>query len=387
MEGRPKILIIDDEEVVRDSCTQILSGMPVDLMTANNGESGLQLVREQVPDLVFVDLKMPGISGFEVISAIRAYDPSIVTVVITGFSTVDSAVEAMKNGAYDFLPKPFTPDEFRVITQRGLEKRRLMLETAALRQERDMLQQHFAAIVSHELKAPLGSVQQNLYALAQDLEPALNPEQKARLERMVGSIDSLLKMIHGWLRAYSTDFSKLRESFTLVSISSVIAKAAETVGPHAQRKAVEILTHVEEGLPAVRGDEGTLVEAVVNLLGNAVKFSRLGEPVRVEAAYREGAVAISVIDTGVGIPPEELPSVIRGLARSKAGLEAERGSGLGLGITRRIIEAHNGSISVESDLGKGSTFTILLPPADTTAGGQVAADAAGAPSPLEGGIA
>jgi two-component system sensor histidine kinase/response regulator len=382
MEGRPKILIIDDEEVVRDSCAQILNGMPVDLTTASNGESGLQLVRQQVPDLVFVDLKMPGISGFEVISAIRAYDPSIVTVVITGFSTVDSAVEAMKNGAYDFLPKPFTPDEFRVITQRGLEKRRLMLETAALRQERDMLQQHFAAIVSHELKAPLGSVQQNLFALAQDLEPALNPEQKARLERMVASIDSLLKMIHGWLRAYSTDFSKLRESFTLVSISSVIAKAAETVGPHAQRKAVEILTNVEEGLPDVRGDEGTLVEAVVNLLGNAVKFSRLGEPVRVEAAYREGSVAISVIDTGVGIPPEELPSVVRGLAQSKAGLEAERGSGLGLGITRRIIEAHNGTISVESDLGKGSTFTIRLPAASTTADGQASApSAAGSPSP------
>jgi two-component system sensor histidine kinase/response regulator len=367
---------------VRDSCAQILNGMPVDLTTASNGESGLQLVRQQVPDLVFVDLKMPGISGFEVISAIRAYDPSIVTVVITGFSTVDSAVEAMKNGAYDFLPKPFTPDEFRVITQRGLEKRRLMLETAALRQERDMLQQHFAAIVSHELKAPLGSVQQNLFALAQDLEPALNPEQKARLERMVASIDSLLKMIHGWLRAYSTDFSKLRESFTLVSISSVIAKAAETVGPHAQRKAVEILTNVEEGLPDVRGDEGTLVEAVVNLLGNAVKFSRLGEPVRVEAAYREGSVAISVIDTGVGIPPEELPSVVRGLAQSKAGLEAERGSGLGLGITRRIIEAHNGTISVESDLGKGSTFTIRLPAASTTADGQASApSAAGSPSP------
>jgi len=387
VDSLPRILIIDDEEVVRDSCTQILTGMPVDLTTAPNGESGLRMVREQIPDLVFVDLKMPGLSGFEVINAIRAFDPAIVTVVITGFSTVDSAVEAMQNGAYDFLPKPFTPDEFRVITQRGLEKRRLLLETAALRRERDMLQQHFAAIVSHELKAPLGSVQQNLYALAQDLQTVASPEQKARLERMVASIDSLLKMIHGWLRAYSTDFGQLRESFTTVSIPAVIAQAAETARPHAQRKAVEIQTLVEGGLPAVRGDETTLVEAVVNLLGNAVKFSRLGEPVRVEAAYREGAVTISVIDTGVGIPPEELPSVIRGLATSKAGLEAERGSGLGLGITRRIIEAHQGTISVKSDLGKGSTFTLRLPPADTPADGQASTDAPGAPIPQEGGLA
>jgi len=381
MDSRPRILIIDDEEVVLDSCTLILEGMDCDLMTARTGEAGLQLVREQPPDIVFVDLKMPGISGFDVLEGIRQHDPSIVAVVITGFATISSAVEAMKGGAYDFLPKPFTPDEFRLITQRGLEKRRLLLETIALRQERDMLQQHFAAIVSHELKAPLGSVQQNLYALAQDLETALNREQKARLERMMASIDSLLKMIHGWLRAYSTDFSKLRESFTLVSIPTVVSKAAETVVPHAQRKAVEILTSVEEGLPPVTGDEGSLVEAVVNLLGNAVKFSRLGEPVRVEATCGEGSVAISVIDTGVGIPPEELPSVVRGLAASKAGLEAERGSGLGLGITRRIIEAHNGTITVESDLGKGSKFTIRLPLAGTTAEGQDAPDAAGAPSP------
>jgi two-component system, sensor histidine kinase and response regulator len=381
MEGRPRILIIDDEEVVLDSCTQILAGMDIDLTTARNGERGLQLLREQTPDLVFVDLKMPGMSGFEVVSSIHASDPSVVTVVITGYSTVTSAVEAMKSGAYDFLPKPFTPDEFRLITQRGLEKRRLLLETAALRQERDMLQQHFAAIVSHELKAPLGSVQQNLYALAQDLEKVVSPDQKARLERMTASIDSLLKMIHSWLRAYSTDFSKLREAFTQVSIPTVIARAVETVEPHARRKAVEIQTALQDGLPPVLGDEGSLVEAVVNLLGNAVKFSRIGEPVRIEASRRESVVAIAVIDKGVGIPPEELPSVIRGLAPSKQGLEAERGSGLGLGITRRIVEAHKGSIAVESDLGNGSTFTICLPSAEATAGDQAPADTTGAPRP------
>ncbi len=380
MESKPRILIIDDEEVVLDSCTQILEGTACDLATARSGERGLQLIREHTPDLVFVDLKMPGLSGFEVLSGIRGKDPSIVTVVITGYSTVDSAVEAMKSGAYDFLPKPFTPDEFRLITQRGLEKRRLLLETTALRQERDMLQHHFAAIVSHELKAPLGSVQQNLYALARDLDPALSPEQKTRLERMTASIDSLLKMIHGWLRAYSTDFAKLRESFTAVTIASVVAKAVETAEPHARRKAVDLLASVDADLPPVQGDEGTLVEAVVNLLGNAIKFSRWGEPVRVEAGSGNGEVSIAVVDTGVGIPPEELPSVVRGLASSKAGLDSERGSGLGLSITRRIVEAHNGSITVESELDKGSTFTIHLPMAAATPAGEAPAGPAGAAS-------
>ena len=162
---RPSILIIDDEEVVLDSCQIILRKENVQISTATNGDMGLSLLQKISPDLVFVDLKMPGMSGFDVIRRIQEIDPTIVTIVITGFSTVSSAVEAMKNGAYNFLPKPFSPDEFRLITQRGLEKRNLVLETIRLKREKDMLREQFAAIVSHELKSPLGVVQQNLFAL------------------------------------------------------------------------------------------------------------------------------------------------------------------------------------------------------------------------------
>ncbi len=184
MENKPKILIIDDEEVVIDSCTQILARGDFQLSTARNGTIGLELLKEFLPDLVFVDLKMPGISGFEVLDGIQEFDPTIVTVVITGFATVNSAIEAMKKGAYDFLPKPFTPDELRVITRRGLERRALVLETIALRREKEMLREHFAAIVSHELKSPLGAVQQNLYVLADDLSEILSEEQTNKVKRL-----------------------------------------------------------------------------------------------------------------------------------------------------------------------------------------------------------
>ena len=111
-ENKARLLIIDDEEVVIDSCTQILRGSNYRIASAMNGDLGLNLVKEFQPDLVFVDLKMPGISGLEVLEKIREYDPTIVTIVITGYATVSSAIDAMKNGAYDFLPKPFTPDDF-----------------------------------------------------------------------------------------------------------------------------------------------------------------------------------------------------------------------------------------------------------------------------------
>ena len=156
MQPSSKILVIDDEEVVLDSCTQVLAGAECQVTTASNGAQGLKLVEELQPDLVFLDLKMPGLSGFEVLGKIRGQHPLMAVIVITGYATVSSAIEAMKKGAFDFLPKPFTPEELRLITQRGLEHSRLVQQTVALRREKEMLRENFAAIVSHELKAPLG---------------------------------------------------------------------------------------------------------------------------------------------------------------------------------------------------------------------------------------
>lgn len=357
----PRILVIDDEEVVLDSCAQILEGGEYQMATATDGASGLRLVGEFAPDLVFVDLRMPGLSGFEVLEQIRKRDPAIVTIVITGYATVSSAVEAMKSGAYDFLPKPFTPDEFRLITKRGVEKRKLLLETMALRREKELLKEHFAAIVSHELKSPLGAVQQNLYALTLELSGTLTENQEKRLERMKASIDALLKLVHTWLRAYSTDIEGIREHFRSTSINSVVAKALESVQPHATRKDVEIEAKLADPDTTVHGDEGTLVEALVNLLSNAVKYSRLGSRVSVLVEARADTVLVSVADTGLGIDQDDLPYVFSGLRAGRPGVESETGAGLGLAITRQIVQAHQGSISVESELGKGSTFTICLP--------------------------
>ena len=361
MENKYKILIIDDEEVVLDSCSEILAGGNYHMATAADGTVGLKLVQEFLPDLVFVDLKMPGISGFEVLEEICAFDPTIVTIVITGYATVNSAVEAMKKGAYDFLPKPFTPDELRLIARRGLEKRTLVLETIALRREKEMLREHFAAIVSHELKAPLSAIQQNLFALVAALSSKLTEGQKSLFERMKSRIDDLLKLIHTWLRVMSADIGKIQENFKSTLVTSAISKAIESVQPHATRKDIEILTSVEEPLGLVHGDEGTLVEALVNIIGNAVKYSRVGSQVLVKVEKKEDNILISVTDTAVGISKDDLPFVFGDFYVGKSGHKVERGSGLGLAITRRIVEAHNGSISVESELGKGSTFVIRLP--------------------------
>jgi two-component system sensor histidine kinase/response regulator len=361
MESRARILIIDDEEVVLDSCSQILKNSGNEILTARSGAMGLELVAHAHPDLVYVDLKMPGMSGFEVVESIRQLDPTIVTIVITGFATVSSAVEAMKNGAYDFLPKPFTPDEFRMITQRGLEKRRLTMETIALRQERETLRENFAAIVSHELKAPLGAVQQNLYVLKDELSEQLSDSQKERLSRMQIKLGDLTKLILTWLRVLSVDVSKIQENFGPVRIDDVVTKAIDSVQPEAVRKAVEIVGPQTKVLPTVNGDEGTLVETLTNILGHAIKYSRPTSQVVLTAKTIEHEVVIAVADSGVGIAPEDLPHIFGDFYTGKADQSTEHGSGIGLAVARRIVEAHSGRITVESQLGKGSTFAIHLP--------------------------
>lgn len=358
---RSKVLIIDDEEVVLDSCTQILEGGDYEIATTMDGTFGLEMVREFHPDIVFVDLMMPGISGFEVLDKIDKFDPTIVTIVITGYATVDSAVEAIKKGAYDFLPKPFTPDEFRIITQRGLEHRELVLETSALRRERELLRDQFAAIVSHELKSPLGAVQQNLFALEHELQDQLNDEQEQKLDRMKGSIENLLKLIHTWLRVITTDLGEIREEFEPISIAGVITASVESVEPHAVRKDITISTTLADVLPEIMGDEVTLREAMVNLLSNAIKYSRAETQIHIQAVQEQDAVVITVADRGVGIADEDLPFIFGDFYVGESAPVSERGVGLGLAITRRIIEAHGGTISVESALDKGSTFTIHLP--------------------------
>jgi len=361
MDRANKVLIIDDEEIVIESCMEILLSENYQLFTAKNGEMGLELVKENLPDVVFVDLKMPGISGIEVLEKIHALDPKIVTVVITGYATVDSAVEAMKHNAYDFLPKPFTPDELRMLTKRCLERRRLILETQALRREKELLRENFAAIVSHELKSPLGAVQQNLYFLLDEITDKLNDEQKDRFQRIKIRISDLLGLVNTWLKVYTTDLDTISENFKPVDISLLVSNAVESAQPYAIRKAIDIDVEILEPIHSVFGDAGTLSEAIVNILNNAVKYSHGESNVYVKVHEIEGDAIIEIIDSGVGIDEEDIPLIFDSFYSVQTDPSIEKGVGIGLTISKRIIEIHNGILSVQSELGKGSKFLIKLP--------------------------
>jgi signal transduction histidine kinase len=360
IEQRRRILLIDDEEVVLDSCLAILEDGNYEVATASSGAEGLDRARAWGPDLVFVDLKMPGIPGLQVLDELRSLDPTIVCIVFTGFATIGAAVEAMKHGAYDFIPKPFTPDEFRAIVRRGVEQRALVVERTALRREREALRENFAAIVSHELRSPLAAIQQNLFVLVAELEGVVSEDQQRRLERMSSRIGDLLALVNRWLRGFSVDVAPLKDAFRPVAIAVPVANAVESVQAEAVRKAVTVVVEVDPAAK-VLGDEGALTEAVLNVASNAVKYSREGGTVSVSGGSRDGEVVVSVRDTGVGIPAADLPRIFDAFYRGSAGGSGAAGAGIGLALTRRIIEAHGGSITATSDPGRGTVFVIALP--------------------------
>ena len=358
------ILVIDDEKAMRDSCCQVLTKDGYRAETAVDGDTGLQKIRELKPDLVLVDLKMPGMSGMELLEKVADIDPNIVCVVITGYATIESAVEAMKRKAYDFLPKPFTPDELRIITKRGLEKRRLALESARLQQEKETMRKNFITLVSHQLRSPLGSVKQYLGVIKEGFVGEVASKQKELMEKAVTRVDDLLQLIDDWLDMSRIEAGDITERFKPVALAHVLSEILELLKPSAEAKKVALDLNSPSGLPVVEGAREGLKQAFANLSSNGINYNREGGMVIVSVVEDIDDLVVEISDTGIGISKDNLHFIFDEFFRVKSKeTRGVSGSGLGLPIVKKIIEAHNGSIKATSEVGKGSTFSVILPKA------------------------
>ena len=360
--GDAIVLVIDDEEAMRDSCQQVLSREGYRVETAADGEGGLRKMRQLSPDIVLVDLKMPRIDGLEMLKEITELDPTAVAVVITGYATVESAVEAMKCGAYDFLPKPFTPEELRIVTQRGLERRRLTVEMEALRKENERMRENFLTVVTHELRAPLVAVEQYLEVMLNEMAGSITSKQREILEHSRKRLEWLLTLVNEWLSMSQIQRGKVVERLETVEMRELLEQSVDLVRPQAEEMNIDIKIEVPETLPAIEGDKDALSHVFMNLVSNAVKYNHEEGTIRIRAIDKVDSVAVEVADTGVGIPEGRLPFIFDEFFRVITD-EGRRvaGTGLGLTIVKRIVEAHCGSVKVDSTVGEGTTFTVLLP--------------------------
>lgn len=362
LEKKPIILVIDDEETMRDSCTQILTRDGFQAETAEEGTNGLEKIKEIKPDLVLVDLKMPGISGMEVLEKIKEVDPNIISVVITGYATVESAVDAMKIGAYDFLPKPFSPDQLRIIIRRGLERRKLILETESLRQEKKLIEENFITMVSHQLRSPLVTIIQYYEVILGGMAGNVPEKQKEIIQKSKARLDGLLNLITDWLDIACLDSGKIVDNIKPLSVKKILTKIIEDLKPLTQEKNIFLELGSCSKNDVVQGDADTLEQVFSNLLTNAIQYNKPGGKVCVNIKENMNHIAVEVRDTGIGIAKEHLPFLFDQFFRVKRnGSQKIKGTGLGLSIAKKIVDAHGGSIQVSSELKKGSTFTVLLP--------------------------
>ncbi len=377
-----RVVVIDDDYAMRLSCRQILAKSGYAVEVFEDGTKGIEAVLAQRPDLVVVDLKMPGISGMDVIDRVHTIDPHMVVVVITGYPTIGSAVEAIKAGAYDFLPKPFTPDELRLVVKRALGRRQLLLESHRLEMEQEILKRRFVTFVSHQLKSPLTAIRQYLDVLLRmEGDPEAETQRKEWLERSRRRCDLMVRLIEDWLtlaRAECSELVRRREPLDLHQILSDIAEAYEG---QARESGITLeLTQPERTL-MVAGDEGCVGVLFTNLVENAIAYNRPEGKVSISARVERGEVCVSVADTGRGIPEEYQALVFDEFFRVKDEIEATpAGTGLGLPISKRIVAEMGGKIDLESEVGVGSTFTVRLPLLSPEGTDQAATERQGTPA-------
>jgi signal transduction histidine kinase len=357
------IVVIDDDAAMRLSCRKILAKAGYRVETFEDGAQGLEGVARLKPGLAVVDLKMPGLSGLEVIARVHQLDPLTVVVVITGYATIDTAVEAIKAGAYDFLPKPFSPEELRLIVGRALERRRLVLDSRRGEMERELLKRRFVTFVSHQLQTPLAAVHQYLSVLRQleDLGEA-GGRRREWIERCLKRSEEMQTIIRDWLTLARLEGDRLVRQCARVDLRQIIPNILATYAEMAAAERVTLEARLPEEAAWVRGDLNCLNVLFDNLIVNAIKYNRPGGRVTISAEALGGEVEVAVADTGVGIPPQYQEFLFDEFFRIRGeGAKKTAGTGLGLSIAKKIVTELGGSIAVVSEPGVGSTFRVRLP--------------------------
>jgi signal transduction histidine kinase len=304
---------------------------------------------------------MPNISGMEIIEILSRDIPDIVLVMITGFATIVSAVEAMQKGAYDYLPKPFNPDQLRALARRGLEHRNLKIETKRLRVEKDLMERNFITFVSHEMRSPLVVIRQYIEALNEIAGDRFDKDVKEIIERCRKRIQNLEELVEHWLDISRIEDGTFAQQKVSLSLDSIISRSVEETIPVCRKRGIFLETNIPQKLPQITGDAESLVRVFTNIIGNATKYTPEGGKITVTCQHDEFYINVSIADMGTGIPPDKLPLIFDPFFRCGGKNEKHSGSGLGLTFCKKIMESHKGCIAVSSKEGEGTTFVLTFP--------------------------
>jgi len=365
------LLVVDDEVGMRLSVERALRHHTIHLpdlqndidfrvSQAESGEAALALIEADPPDLILLDYKLPGISGLEVLTALqeRKLDPLVV--MITAYASLETAVQATKNGAFDFLAKPFTPEELRATVQKITKHCMLQREASKLAEERRQIRFEFLSVLAHELKSPLAAVEGNLFTLRDHLAGETIQDYDHLVNRSILRLEGMKKLIFDLLDLTRIESGQKKRSLADIEVCAVARQAIETHRALAADMQVAITFEGPEA-SLMRADAGELEMIFNNLISNAVKYNQAGGTVVAAIQEQGSTLSISVRDTGIGMTREEVARLFGEFTRIKNRKTMNiLGSGLGLSILKRVAHLYGGQVQVESEPDRGSTFTVTL---------------------------
>ncbi len=358
-----QILIVDDEPDYLEATFELISNEYAQskVLTAVNGKVAFEIASKKIPDLIITDWEMPLLDGLELIKQLKAQPSTadIPVIMATGIMTSPSSLKAaLEAGAVDFVRKPIDPIELIARINSMLTLSAALNNLRSLNITKDRL----FSIIAHDLKAPLNALhnmleafEMNLFSDEKDLKVTMS-ELGIGTQNVMGLLDNLLYWSNSQIKGESATLIP-----TALSIHDFLTEIKSLFKLTAQQKNVQITILASPELPKVWVDKNALRLVLRNLVSNAIKFSQVGGEVVLSAELEANAVCVVINDVGTGIEKDKLATLFHSVTSSTYGTSNEKGTGLGLVLSREFVNKSGGKIGVESVLGKGSTFWFTLP--------------------------
>ncbi len=367
-----KVLVIDDEPGIRSGVTRILNNFHVtypfmdedytfEVTEAGTGEDGISILENDLPDILLLDNKLPGIQGVDVLEYIHKRNYDIVVAMITSYASIDVAIRATRDGAVDFIPKPFTPQELKSSIENITKQQYLKRITHSMNQEGKKIRYQFLSVLSHELKAPLNALEGYLRMMQGKQAGELIDDYATPIERSIQRIQGMRNLIMDLL-----DFTKIRlerkeEKIHEIRLSEMAATAITTAQPYSIQMDISINLEVRSDV-IIYADPDDIEIIFNNLISNAVKYNKPGGKIDITIDDYENEGVIIISDSGIGISVEDQENLFTEFVRIKNEKTKNiSGSGLGLSIVKKVVELYHGTITMESTPDIGSVFTIRIP--------------------------
>lgn len=361
------ILVVDDVISNVLLLKVLLAAQKFNVITASNGMEAIDITKKQQPDLILLDVMMPGMSGFEVAQKLKN-DPEvqhIPIIFLTALNSTADIVTGFKVGANDFISKPFNKEELviRVSHQISLiaAKRIILQKTEELKktiQGRDKMY----SVIAHDLRSPLGSIKMVLNMFVMTMSPQMiGEEQYEMLDSANKSTEELFNLLDNLLKWTKTQTGRLTVVFQDFELVKSISGVLEIFSLVSSSKNIELIFDSNEEIN-VRGDIDIVKTITRNLLSNAIKFSFSGSKIIIEVKKIDNMAVVSVKDFGKGMSQEEQQKLFNSETHfSKYGTNNEEGSGLGLLLCKDFATKNRGDLWLQSEEGKGSTFFFSIP--------------------------